>query len=64
VSNVRLESGYLTTQQLVEATEVYDCRAVVLASGRFRKYASGYVKWAEGAFPERWESDEITLLLR
>jgi 4-amino-4-deoxy-L-arabinose transferase-like glycosyltransferase len=64
ISNVRLESGYLTAQQLIEATEAYNCRAVVLASGRFRKYASDYVKWAEGAFPERWEGGEITLLSR
>lgn len=64
VSNVRLESGYLSRQQLIEETEAYGCRAVVMASGRFRKYSTDYAKWAEETFPERRECGEVTIFLR
>ena len=50
VSSSRLRSGFLTTPELIDITEKYDCPIFAPLTGRFRRTTLDFIKWAEGRY--------------
>jgi hypothetical protein len=50
VSSSRLRSGFLTTPELKDITENYDCPVVAPLTGRFRRSTLDYIKWVESRY--------------
>ncbi len=61
VSTNRLESGALTTPQLIALTDRYDCQVVMAVSNRITKYLPDYIEWVKQKYLGRFHYGEDIL---
>ncbi|MFN8456216.1 MAG: hypothetical protein U0401_16370 [Anaerolineae bacterium] len=61
VSTNRLDSGTLTTAQLIALTDQYDCQVVAAVSNRITKYLPDYIEWVEQKYLGRFHYGEDIL---
>lgn len=63
LSYARFESGSLTTRQLIEVTNRYNCQAVVPTLDRLKNSDRAYYDWAKATYLRTWvvEGKEIML---
>jgi hypothetical protein len=54
VSSARLRSGYLTYDELVEATQMYNCQVVAPVAKRLKRTRPDFVEWAKERFLGLW----------
>ncbi|MBI1879763.1 MAG: hypothetical protein HYR94_16330, partial [Chloroflexi bacterium] len=54
VSTNRLESGALTTAELMVISDQYDCQLVAAVSNRIAKYLPDYMDWVKGKYLGRF----------
>jgi hypothetical protein len=58
VSTNRLKAGELTTGQMVEITERYQCHVAAALSNRFHKYLPDYMDWLRQNYLGRVQNEE------
>ncbi len=63
VSTNRLESGALTTPELIAISDQYDCQLVVAVSNRITKYLPDYMAWVKQNYLGRFHYGEDDLYL-
>jgi hypothetical protein len=61
VSTNRLDSGALTTPQLIELTERYDCPVIAAITNRITKYLPDYMAWVQQKYLGRFHFGEDDL---
>lgn len=61
VSTNRLDSGALTTPQLMAVTDQYDCQVVAAVSNRITKYLPDYMEWVKQKYLGRFHYGEDIL---
>jgi hypothetical protein len=61
VSTNRLESGALTTPELIAITDRYDCQLVAAVSNRIPKYLPDYMDWVKRTYLGRFHYGEDDL---
>lgn len=61
VSTNRLDSGALTTPQLIAVTDQYDCQVVAAVSNRITKYLPDYMEWVKQKYLGRFHYGEDIL---
>ncbi len=59
VSITRIQTGYLTTQQLIDGINQHGCQVVIVATERFRELLPGLDEWLSDnyllIYDERWQ---------
>lgn len=63
ISSARLRSGYLTYDELVEATESYRCQIVAPVDKRLKRTRPDFVEWSKQNFISLWLYDGSTEIL-
>jgi 4-amino-4-deoxy-L-arabinose transferase-like glycosyltransferase len=58
VSTNRLESGVLTTPQLIELTDRYNCQVIATVANRIPKYLPDYMEWVRRTYVGKFHYGE------